>query len=60
MSHGQRGGSPRLELQAQRIEMGAVADAMQWKKSAVFALTDPSQTEFLDWLRQTPAGLETM
>jgi len=59
MLHGQRGGSPRLELPAQRIEMGAVADAMQWNKSAVFALADPSGPEFMDWLRQAPAGLET-
>ena len=60
MLHGQRGSSPRLELQAQRIEMGAVADAMQWKKSAVFALADPAGQDLLDWLRQAPAGLETM
>ena len=60
MLHSQRGGSPRSELQAQRIEMGAVADAMQWKKSAVFALADPAGPQFTEWLRQAPAGLETM
>lgn len=58
MLHSQRGGLPRTELQAVRLETGVIPAAMQWKKAAVFALANPEAGDFLTWLKDLPDGLE--
>jgi len=60
MLHGKRGSLPRIEVQASRLESGAIPTAMQWKKAAVFAVASPAKAQFLDWLKQLPDGLETV
>lgn len=38
--------------------MGNIPDAMQWDKSAVFAVADSGGNDFTEWLRQVPEGLD--
>jgi hypothetical protein len=48
----------RMTLAPARIESGPVADALQWKKAAVFAVGDPRQDDFIEWLCEAREGLD--
>ncbi len=52
--------SRRWMLAPARIESGPVADALQWKKAAVFAIGDPQQNDFVEWLCEAREGLESV
>lgn len=53
-------GQSHLNLKADPINMGSIPDAMQWDKSAVFAVADSGGKDFTEWLRQVPAGFDSI
>lgn len=50
--------SRRLMIAPARIESGPIANALQWKKAAVFAVGDAGKDDFIEWLFKAREGLD--
>ncbi len=48
------------QLPTTHIMFGSLPEAMQWKKTAAFAVAGKTNSAFTQWLRDLPEGLDTV
>ena len=49
-----------MKLTAEPLREGAIPEAMQWKKAAIFAAASIESPDFLGWLKTVPDGLDAV